>query len=254
MYNTPDNQPQNFQNSPNQTPYQQAYTQTSMAQNAQAERISVARTYGEMTIGLVVTAVVAYFSYATGLFSAFFQSTGTFGLIILSILQIGIVIFLSARVMSMKPSTARLAFYAYAALMGFTLSTIFAAFNINTIFLAFAFSAAFFFALTMCALTTKVNLLKLGPILQVALIVLIISQIVMMFMGVGTQTMLLSAITMIIFAGFTAYDAQVARALFQQFAGNTEMIKRVSIICALNLYLDFINFFISLLNIFADRS
>ncbi|WP_205668800.1 Bax inhibitor-1/YccA family protein [Alloscardovia theropitheci] len=237
-----------------QMPYQQPYVDVaSTVEQERAQQISVARTYGEMTIGLLVTAAVAYLSYATGLFYNFIVATGRIGFIGLIIVQLGVVFFLSARALKMNPATARVAFYAYAALMGFTLSTIFAVYSLGNIILALAFTAGFFFALTMFALTTKMDLLKLGPILTVALIVLIVAEVIMMFMNVGTSTMVLSAISLIIFAGFTAYDAQVARALFAQYGNDTVMIKRISIICALNLYLDFINFFLSLLQILGNR-
>lgn len=209
--------------SADQNAYEQPYVDVqSVVTDERAQRVSVARTYAEMALGLAVV-------------------------------QIGVVIFLSARALRMNPAIARIAFYAYAALMGFTLSYIFFVYNIGNIVFALGLTAAFFFTLTMFALTTKMNLLKLGPILMVALIVLIVAEIIMMFMDVGVNTMFLSAITLLIFAGFTAYDAQVARALFAQYAGDEVMIKRVSILCALNLYLDFINFFISMLNLLTSR-
>ena len=213
--------------SADQNAYEQPYVDVqSVVTDERAQRVSVARTYAEMALGLAVTAVVAFASAASGMYVNFIQATGRFGLI---------------------------AFYAYAALMGFTLSYIFFVYNIGNIVFALGLTAAFFFTLTMFALTTKMNLLKLGPILMVALIVLIVAEIIMMFMDVGVNTMFLSAITLLIFAGFTAYDAQVARALFAQYAGDEVMIKRVSILCALNLYLDFINFFISMLNLLTSR-
>ncbi|WP_418968672.1 Bax inhibitor-1/YccA family protein [Alloscardovia omnicolens] len=233
-----------------QTAYEQPYIDVQSAvTDERAQRSSIARIYGEMTVGLLVTAAVAYASFASGLYARFLMTTGRFGFIALAIIQIAVIVFLSARALTMNPTTARVAFYAYAALMGFTLSNIFAVYSFGNIVLALAFTAAFFFALTMFALTTKMNLLKLGPILMVALIVLIIAEVIMMFMHIGVSTMILSGITLLLFAGFTAYDAQVARAMFAQYAGNEVMIKRVSILCALNLYLDFINFFISFLNL-----
>ena len=240
--------------SADQNAYEQPYVDVqSVVTDERAQRVSVARTYAEMALGLAVTAVVAFASADGGMYVNFIQATGRFGLIALAVVQIGVVIFLSARALRMNPAIARIAFYAYAALMGFTLSYIFFVYNIGNIVFALGLTAAFFFTLTMFALTTKMNLLKLGPILMVALIVLIVAEIIMMFMDVGVNTMFLSAITLLIFAGFTAYDAQVARALFAQYAGDEVMIKRVSILCALNLYLDFINFFISMLNLLTSR-
>ncbi|MFD0704900.1 Bax inhibitor-1/YccA family protein [Alloscardovia venturai] len=214
-----------------------------------AQRSAVTRTYLEMTVGIIITAVVAWASYAFDLYYKFLAATGVFGFWGLIIAQIALVIFLSARVMKMSTAVARTVFYAYAALMGFTLSTIFAVYSYGSIVIALAFSAAFFFALTMFSLTTKMDVLKLGPILGVALIVLIVAEVIMLIAGISLNTMVLSGISLIIFAGFTVYDTRQTRVILSSFGDNLEMVKRASIYCALDLYLDFINMFIDLLSI-----
>jgi FtsH-binding integral membrane protein len=260
--------PQGNQSNPNQyqQQYGQQYTQQSYAQqpimNAQtvysydtvqqASRTSITRAYGEMALGLLVTAVVALISQATGALEAYMSATGTIGWIIMAVVQVGLAVSLGARIMKMKPSTARLMFYAYAALMGFTLSSLFWAYNASTIIITLGFCAAFYFALTMFALTTKVNMLKAGPILMVGLVVLIISQIVLMFIAPSATTLrVVAGIGVVLFALMTVYDAQRTKALFAQFASQgPEMIKRISILCALSLYLDFVNLFLYLLQLF----
>lgn len=233
-----------------QVPFQQPYVDaTFTVEHERAQRVTVARTYGEMAIGIFITAAVAFFSYASDLWYNFLVATGNFGFIGLMIVQLIVVFVLSARALTMNPATARLMFYAYAVLTGFTLSTIFAVYSFGDIVLALGFTAGFFFALTMFALTTKMDLLKLGPILTIALGVLIVAEIIMLFMGVSTNTMILSAISLLIFAGFTAYDAQKTRYLLNQYSNDLTMMKRISIVCALSLYLDFINFFLSILQL-----
>ena len=164
-------------------------------------------------------------------------------------------IALGARITKMKTSTARVMFYIYAALMGFSLSVIFAVYDLGTIGIALALCAGFFFALTMLGMTTKVDLLKAGPILGVGLIVLIIAEVLLMIFAPGQTTlMLVSAIGLILFAGFTVYDAQRTRAIFAQYSGqDPEMIKKISILCALNLYLDFVNMFLYILQLLGNR-
>ena len=154
-----------------------------------------------------------------------------------------------------KASTARVMFYVYAALMGFTLSSIFLVYSISDIGVALVLCAAFFFVLTMFSLTTKFDMLKAGPILMVGLVVLIISQIVLMFVpGSTTGMRIICAFGLILFAGMTLYDAQQTRALFSAYeAQGPEMIKKISIICALNLYLDFVNMFLYILQLFGSR-
>lgn len=215
-----------------------------------AKRTSITKVYGEMTVGLLVTIAVAAVSQVTGALTSFLSATGIFGLIGLLVVQVGLAVVLGWKITSMKPATARVMFYVYAALMGFTLSSIFYAYNIGSIAMALGLTVGFFFVLTMLSLTTKWDMLKAGPILFVALLVLIVGQVVMMFIAPSNGTMMLiSAIGLIIFAGYTAYDAQATRALFNQHAGNPEMIERLSILCALNLYLDFVNMFLYLLRL-----
>ncbi|MDN6853893.1 MAG: Bax inhibitor-1/YccA family protein [Bifidobacterium crudilactis] len=259
-------QGQSYQDEANQQQYgQQPFAQQSSidAQAAysydsvqQASRTSITKAYGEMALGLVVTAAVALVTQVTGALQAYMSATGTLGWMILAIVQVGLAISLGARIMKIKPSTARLMFYGYAALMGFTLSSIFWAYDASTIIITLGFCAAFYFALTMFALTTKINMLTAGPILLVGLVVLIISQVVLMFLAPSATTLrVIAGIGVVLFALMTVYDAQRTKALFAQFASQgPEMIKRISILCALNLYLDFVNLFLYLLQLFGSNN
>ena len=208
-----------------------------------------------MTLGLIITAVVAVVAQMTGAYVSFIESTGLIGFFGFAIVQVVLAVALGARIMKIKASTARVMFYVYAALMGFTLSSIFLVYSISDIGVALVLCAAFFFVLTMFSLTTKFDMLKAGPILMVGLVVLIISQIVLMFVpGSTTGMRIICAFGLILFAGMTLYDAQQTRALFSAYeAQGPEMIKRISIICALNLYLDFVNMFLYILQLFGSR-
>ncbi|MBM6746531.1 Bax inhibitor-1/YccA family protein [Bifidobacterium ruminantium] len=256
------------QNQYNQNPYVQnqyqyapqgAYAQSVPAQATysyeRAERVSVTRAYGEMTIGLLVTAAVAILTQVTGAYIALIQALGVIGVWAPLIVEVVLAIYLAARIEKISPTTARVMFYVYAAIMGFSLSTIFMAYDLGTIGISLALCAGFFFALTMLGMTTKVNVLKAGPVLLVGLIVLIVAEVLLMIFAPGQTTlMLVSAIGLVLFAGMTVYDAQATRALFAQYAGQgEEMIKKVSIICALNLYLDFVNIFLYVLQLLGDR-
>ncbi|MBT1162306.1 Bax inhibitor-1/YccA family protein [Bifidobacterium sp. SO1] len=240
---------------PNGTAAMNAQTAYSYEQVQQAERVSITRAYGEMTIGLLITAAVAVIAQMTGAYIGFLQATGLIGVFLFAAIQIGMAVYLGARIMTIKSGTARVMFYVYAALMGFTLSSIFMIYDLGSIGLALGMTALFFFVLTMFGLTTKMNMLKAGPILMAALIALIIAQVILAFIpGVSGMTQIVCVVGLIIFAGMTMYDAQVARALFAQYeAQGPEMIKKVSIICALNLYLDFVNMFLYLLQLFGNR-
>ncbi len=208
-----------------------------------------------MTVGLIVTAIVAVLTQMSGLYIALIQATGVFGMLAPAIIEIGLAIYLGARIHQIKPGTARVMFYVYAAIMGFTLSTIFAVYDLGSIGLSLALCAGFFFALTMLGRTTKINMLKAGPILMVGLVVLIVAEVLLMIFAPGQTTlMVVSAIGLVLFAGMTVYDAQATRALMAQYAGQGEdMVKKISIICALNLYLDFVNMFLYILQLLGNR-
>ena len=228
---------------------------TTMTYNyEEARRVSVAKVYGEMTIGILVTAVVAVLGQITGAYYSFLMATGMVGLIGLCVVQIALAVVLGMRVTKMKLATARVMFYVYAALMGFTLSSIFMVYDLGSIGVALGVTAAFFFALTMFGMTTKFDMLKAGPILMIGLIVLIISQIVLAFVQVDGMTKIVCAIGLILFAGMTIYDAQSTRALLTEYeAQGPEMVKKISILCALNLYLDFVNMFLYILQLLGNR-
>ncbi|KAB8289175.1 Inhibitor of apoptosis-promoting Bax1 [Bifidobacterium ramosum] len=239
---------------PNGAAAMNAQAAYSYEQVQQAERASVTRAYGEMTIGLIITAVVAVVAQMTGAYIGFLQATGLMGILLFVIIQVGMAMYLGARIMTIKASTARVMFYVYAALMGFTLSSIFMVYDLGSIGLALGMTALFFFVLTMFGLTTKMDMLKAGPILMVALIVLIVSQLILAFLPVSGMTQIVCALGLIIFAGMTMYDAQQTRALFAAYeAQGPEMIRKISVVCALNLYLDFVNMFMYLLQLFGNR-
>ena len=140
-------QPQNQYQYNAQQPYAYAPNGTA-AINAQAtyafeeaQRISVTKAYGEMTIGLVITAVVAVLAQMSGAYVAFLQATGLIGFILFAVVQVGLAVFLGARIMTIKSSTARVMFYVYSALMGFTLSSIFMIYDLGSIGLALGICA-----------------------------------------------------------------------------------------------------------------
>lgn len=244
-------QPQGYNGAP-YGQYQSAVNVQPTQVYERAEHVSVTRAYGEMTLGLVITAVVAILTQVSGFYISFLRATGGMGMWILAIVQIGLAIYLGMRVMNMSTTAARVCFYVYAALMGVTLSTIFLAYDLGTIGIAFLVSAGFYFALTMFGLTTKGDMLKAGPILMIALIVLIIAEVVMMFVApTNTALKVVTAIGIILFAGLTIYDAQFTKKAFAAYASQgPEMIEKISILCALNLYLDFVNIFLYVLQAF----
>ena len=252
QYNNQYGQPYAYGPSGAAMPAQMAY---SYEEVQSAKRASVTKAYGEMTIGLLITAVVAVFAQATGAYARFVMSTGLIGVLLFAAVQVGLAVWLGARIMTIKASTARVMFYVYAALMGFTLSSVFMVYDLGSIGLALGMTALFFLVLTMFSMTTKLDMLKAGPILMVGLIVLIVSQLILSLIpGTSGMTQLVCAVGLILFAGMTMYDAQQTRALFAAYeAQGPEMIRKISVVCALNLYLDFVNMFLYILQLLGDR-
>lgn len=209
------------------------------------------RTFGWMTIGLLVTTVVALVISTTDLIYTLFAIP--YLPLILLVAQFGVVIALAGRIMKMSPASAKALFLVYAVIVGITFSTLGVVYDLGTLGLAFLVTAVYFGSLVVIGMTTKMNLLRLGPILFGSLLALIICEVIMMFMGVGTDTMLFSAIGLLIFTGITAYDAQKMKALYAQYEGDEVMLKRLSIYSAFDLYLDFINIFLYILRFLGNR-
>mgnify|MGYP000411691680 CR=1 FL=1 len=202
-------------------------------------RVSVTKVYGEMTIGILVTAVVAVLGQITGAYYSFLMATGMVGLIGLCVVQIALAVVLGMRVTKMKSATARVMFYVYAALMGFTLSSIFMVYDLGSIGVALGVTAAFFLCADHVRHDYQVQHAQGRPdpddrpdcahhLADRARL-----------RAVDGMTKIVCAIGLILFAGMTIYDAQSTRALLTEYeAQGPEMVKKISILCALNLYLD----------------
>lgn len=208
-------------------------------------------TYAHMSLGVLTTAVIAIIMAFTNMTYVLYASMGRLGMFALVAVQIILSFWLCFGIHKMQASTAKLIFYAYSALTGITLSTIFYTFSIKTIGIALLMSAAFFVCLTMFAFITKLNMLRFGNILMVALIALMVTQFVLYFVAANSATLrIISAIAILIFAGFTAHDAQLTRRVAEENYDDPQLSQKYSILCALQLYVDFINLFIYMLQLF----
>jgi len=151
----------------------------------------------------------------------------------------------------MSEGTLKTLFFAYAGLLGASLSTIFLAYTDTSIAQVFFGTAAGFGALSLWGYTTKKDLSGFGTFLLMGLIGLIVAMVVNLFLQSGTMSLVISAIGVLIFAGLTAYDTQKIKSMYSWVAG-TEAMGKVVIMGALNLYLDFINMFLFLLRLFGS--
>jgi FtsH-binding integral membrane protein len=208
---------------------------------------AMGRVYGHMSLAVIVSMMVSYFVGTSPELLAFFFTGWVKWLVILSPLA---AIFGVSMVLANNPSksVAQLCLHGFAALMGLSFATIFAVFTMGSIVSAFMGAAVLFGVMSAYGYFTKQSLDSLGKFMFVGLIAIVIASIVNIFLQSGPVAMVISALAIIIFLGLTAYDTQKIR---EELSVDTSPAAEVS--GALTLYMDFINLFINLLNLFGDR-
>ncbi len=209
------------------------------------------RVYGKMSLGLLVTAISSFLMLMSPtLMGILFSSNAT--IFILFAVEIGVVIYLSARIDKMSNATATAMFYLYSALNGVALTPIFLAYTGTSIAMTFAITAGTFGAMTIAGYVTKKDLSKFGAFLFMALIGLIICSIVNLFMHNSMMDWCISIAGVVIFVGLTAWDTQLIKRMCAE--ADSSMVSKVATMGALRLYLDFINLFLHLLRILGNRN
>ncbi len=200
-----------------------------------------------MFIGLLITFLTGYVvsSNDNMLYNIF--SGGTY--FILIIIELVLVVYLSARIHKMQVTTARIVFILYSFVSGLTFGSIFIVFKMSSIMLIFLITAILFGIFALIGRFTKLDLTKVGTILLMMLFGIVICTFVNVFLKNDTLDLFVSYISIIVFLGFTAYDMQKIKMLSYEFDDED----KIAIIGALELYLDFINIFIDLLRIFGKR-
>ena len=213
-------------------------------------RQSVTRAFVWMTLGLAITGLTALFVADSNLIEVLFSS-GSFWMLVIA--ELAVVWFLSSRIMKLSMPVATAAFAVYSLLNGVTLSPIFLVYTGESITLTFFITAATFGTMAVFGYTTKRDLSSWGSYLMMALIGLIIASVVNIFLGSSLLMWAISYLGVLLFVGLTAYDTQQLKAMIAASIGDEEQTKKVALLGALNLYLDFINLFIYLLRILGKR-
>ena len=238
-----------------------SYDRGSYAQTTKTTTFSGVMTlvYLWMTAALCITAAAAYFTASSpAMLSLIFGNSAAIW--VLFIAELGLVIGISAGITRLSPTTATVLFLLYSLINGLTLSVIFFAYELGTIFQAFAASALTFGAMSLFAVTTKRDLSGLGGILFMALIGLIIASVINIFWANSTLDAIITYAGVFIFVGLTAYDTQKIKAMASATEdgmtlgyGDAALPRRIAILGALTLYLDFINLFLYILRLFGRR-
>lgn len=214
-----------------------------------AEKINEAmgRVYGHMGIAVLVSMIVSYFvGSSPELLQFFFTGLTKWVVLFAPLVFIFIVpILLNAGIGIVGAS---LVLYSFAGLMGLSFATIFAVYTLGSVFTAFMGAGVLFGTMSIYGYFTKKSLDSIGKFCFVGLIAIIIASIINIFIGSTVMQMVISALAIIIFLGLTAYDTQQIREELM-YDGDY----RAEIAGALTLYLDFINIFLSLLNLFGEK-
>ena len=208
---------------------------------------AMGRVYGHMSLAVIVSMIVSYFVGTSPELLAFFF-TGVMKWIVIFaplVAIFGIAILLNA---SPTKQMAQLCLHGFAALMGLSFATIFAVFTMGSIVSAFMGAAILFGVMSGYGYFTKQSLDSVGKFMFVGLIAIVIASIVNIFIGSTVMQMVISALAIIIFLGLTAYDTQKIREELSVQASDVAEVRG-----ALTLYMDFINLFLNLLQLFGDR-
>ncbi len=210
------------------------------------------KVYTWMALALVITGVTAYgVAHSPAMMQLIYgNSFVMWGLIIA---ELAIVFIVSGMINRLSLTTATLLFVLYSVVNGATLSVIFLGYSQSVIAKTFFITAGMFGVMSFYGYVTKQDLSSIGKILFMALIGLIISTIVNLFVRSSMFDMILSYVGVVIFVGLTAWDTQKIKQMLLMADGMDESVQKIALMGALSLYLDFINLFLYLLRIFGGN-
>jgi hypothetical protein len=204
-----------------------------------------------MALGLTITAGAAWYVAQSEALLQFFY-TGAMKWIVM-FAPLVFVFIMAARIHRMSFTAASLTFAAYSIINGISLAFIFVVFELGSVFKVFMITAGTFGAMAVIGLTTRINLAKFSSIFMMALVGLIIASLVNFFLGSSTFDYIISCVGVLLFAGLTAYDTQKMLVIGQSADPESDSTRKMALMGALTLYLDFINLFLFLLRLFGSR-
>ena len=224
-------------------------------------RAHMIRVYNYMMAGLVLTGLVAWFTFS----AAVTQTSGSLELTpfgqtifqsplmwVLILAPLGLVFAISFGINRLSAGTALVLFFVYAGLLGLSLASIFLVYTQQSIMQVFFITAATFGAMSLWGYTTQRDLTAVGSFMFMGLIGIIIASLVNIFLQSGPLGWAISVIGVIVFVGLTAYDTQRIKEMYSPMDDGT-VAGRKAVMGALSLYLDFINLFMMMLRLFGGR-
>lgn len=211
--------------------------------------------YNYMASGVLLTGIVALLVYSTpALFAVFFNQLGVPTMLgwVAMLSPLAIILAMNFGLARMSEGTLKALFWGFAALMGVSMSTIFARYTGASIAQTFFVTAAAFGGLSLYGYTTKRDLSAMGRFFMMGLIGIIVASLANIFFKSGSLQLAINILGVVIFAGLTAYDTQRLRELYYQVAGS-DFAGKSAVLGALTLYLNFINLFQFLLSFMGNR-
>ena len=205
------------------------------------------RVYGHMGVAVLISMIVSYYVGTSPELLQFFF-TGMLKWVVIFAPLVAILV-MSFAANNFSKSGLQTFLYAFAGLMGLSFATIFAVYTMGSIFTAFMGAGVLFGTMSFYGYFTKKDLTSMGQMMFVGLIAIIIASVINIFIGSTVMQMVISAIAIIVFLGLTAYDTQKIREIVSR-GGDTG---KQEVMGALSLYLDFINLFLHLLQLFGNR-
>ncbi|MGH1424495.1 MAG: Bax inhibitor-1/YccA family protein [Pseudooceanicola sp.] len=222
-------------------------------------RAHMNKVYGTMSVGMLLTFLVAWAVGSNDALLGIFRNPATLQPNILGYVvmfaPLGMVFMFSAALNRLSAAAAQLFFYAFAAVMGLSLSWIFVAFTGFSIAQVFLVTSIAFAGLSLWGYTTKKDISGWGSFLIMGVIGILVASVINIFLGSPALHFAISIIGVLIFAGLTAYDTQNIKTTYLQHAhsADSEWLGKAAIMGALQLYLDFINLFMFLLQLLGNR-
>jgi FtsH-binding integral membrane protein len=252
------------------SPFGRAATRADAATVDAGLRAYMLRIYNFMTIGLAITGLAALGVYMGAVADGPAGAVGrvgntyltSFGVAMFAsplkwlfiLAPLAMVFVISFGIQRLRPATAQMLFWAFAALMGVSLSSIFLVYTHTSIVRVFFITAASFGALSVYGYTTRRDLTGMGSFLIMGLFGLIIASLVNLFLASSMLQFIVSVVGVLVFAGLTAWDTQrLKNEYIYGYAGEGDVAERSAILGALSLYLNFINLFTLLMQLLGQR-
>lgn len=233
--------------------YFNTHTLTGTTASRAAQASLMRSVYVWMTLALVITGLTAmYVAKSMTLIQLMMENSLFFWGLLLA--EVGVVVYLTARIHRMAFSTATVLFILYSLLNGVTLSVLFLVYTLSSIATTFFVTAGTFGAMALVGYVTRRDLSRIGSLCIMGVIGLIIASVVNLFLHNSMMDLVISCAGVLIFVGLTAYDAQkIKRLLMTEGMEVNETTQKIALLGAMTLYLDFINLFIYLLRLLGDR-